>query len=155
MFYVRKRGHRHVTYTHRINLLTSVKRNTGRIPQKWNQLPSEDEWKQERKDREVDGTSEYTFLYFWALNHFNVLLLMGKVSSTIMRKKKPKLNTNKTNETKQPVSENRLGAAKRGWWRAGLGMGGWQMQTIIYRMDKQQGPTVWQRELYSITCSKP
>ena len=49
---------------------------------------------------------------------------MGKVSSTIMRKKKPKLNTNKTNETKQPVSENRLVAAKRGWWRAGLGMGG-------------------------------
>ena len=24
----------------------------------------------------------------------------------------------------------------------GLGVWGWQMQTIIYRMDKQQGPTV-------------
>lgn len=63
MFCVRKREHMHVTYTHRINLLTSVKRNTGRIPQKWNQLPSEDEWKQERKDREVDGTSEYTSIF--------------------------------------------------------------------------------------------
>ena len=31
-------------------------------------------------------------------------------------------------------------------------MGGWdwQMQTIIYRMDEQQGPIVWYREPYSI-----
>ena len=31
-------------------------------------------------------------------------------------------------------------------------MGGWdwQMQIIIYRMDKQQGPIVWHREPYSI-----
>ena len=29
-----------------------------------------------------------------------------------------------------------------------------QMQTIIYRMDKQ-GPTVQHRELYSISCDKP
>ena len=28
------------------------------------------------------------------------------------------------------------------------------MQTIIYRMDKQQGPTVKCRELYSISCDK-
>ena len=36
-------------------------------------------------------------------------------------------------------------------------MGGWdqQMQTIMYRMDKQQGPTVQHRELYSISCDKP
>ena len=30
-----------------------------------------------------------------------------------------------------------------------------QMQTIMYRMDKQQGPTVEHRELYSISCDKP
>ena len=29
-----------------------------------------------------------------------------------------------------------------GWRRDGLGVWGWQMQTIIYRMDTQQGPTV-------------
>ena len=29
-----------------------------------------------------------------------------------------------------------------------------QMQTIIYRMDKQQGPTVQHREFYSIACDK-
>ena len=28
------------------------------------------------------------------------------------------------------------------------------MQTIIYRMDKQQNPTVWHMELYSISCNK-
>ena len=27
--------------------------------------------------------------------------------------------------------------------------------TIIYRMDKQQGPTVQHKELYSISCDKP
>ena len=26
--------------------------------------------------------------------------------------------------------------------------------TIIHRMDKQQGPTVWHRELYPISCDK-
>ena len=30
-----------------------------------------------------------------------------------------------------------------------------QMQTIIQRMDKQQGPIVQQKELYSISCDKP
>ena len=45
--------------------------------------------------------------------------------------------------------------AGAGWGRDGVG--GWvkQMQTIIYRMDKQQGPTVQHRELYSIPCDKP
>ena len=39
-----------------------------------------------------------------------------------------------------------------GWGRDGLG--GWDqhMQTTIYRMGKQQGPTVQHRELYSISC---
>ena len=43
-----------------------------------------------------------------------------------------------------------------GWLgREGLGVQDQQMQTIIYRMDKQQGPTVQHRELYSISCDKP
>ena len=29
------------------------------------------------------------------------------------------------------------------------------MQTIIDRMDKQQGPTVQHRELYLISCDEP
>ena len=29
------------------------------------------------------------------------------------------------------------------------------MQTIMYRMDKQQDHTLWHRGLYSIFCSKP
>ena len=37
-----------------------------------------------------------------------------------------------------------------GWGRDGVGGWGQQMQAFIYRMDKQQGPTVWHRELYSI-----
>ena len=42
-----------------------------------------------------------------------------------------------------------------GWEKDGLGVWGQQMQTIIYRMDKQQRPTVEHRELYSISCDKP
>ena len=46
-------------------------------------------------------------------------------------------------------------------WRGGGGGMDWefgidqQMQTITYRMDKQQGPTVQHRELYSISWDKP
>ena len=45
----------------------------------------------------------------------------------------------------------------RGWGWEGVGLGVWdqQMQTAIYRMVKQQGPTVQHRELYSILCDKP
>ena len=39
--------------------------------------------------------------------------------------------------------------------RVGLGVWDQQMQTGIYRMDKQQGPTGKRRELYSISCDKP
>ena len=39
----------------------------------------------------------------------------------------------------------------KGW------IGSWdqQMQTIVQRMNKQQGPTIQHRELYSISCDKP
>ena len=43
-------------------------------------------------------------------------------------------------------------------WECGEGwIGSWdqQIQTITYRMDKQQGPTVQHRELYSISYNKP
>ena len=30
-----------------------------------------------------------------------------------------------------------------------------QIQTTIYKMDKQQGPTVQHRELYSVSYNKP
>ena len=42
-----------------------------------------------------------------------------------------------------------------GWGRDALGVWGWQMQTITNRMNKQQGPTVKHRELYSISWDKP
>ena len=36
------------------------------------------------------------------------------------------------------------------------GVGGWgqQMQAVMYRMDRQKGPTVEHRELYSISYLK-
>ena len=34
----------------------------------------------------------------------------------------------------------------------GAGVWGWQMQTATFRMDKQQGPNVQHRKLYSISC---
>ena len=43
-----------------------------------------------------------------------------------------------------------------GWGkREGLGFGGWQRQTITFRMDKPQGPNVQHKELYSVTHDKP
>ena len=42
-----------------------------------------------------------------------------------------------------------------GWRRDGLGVWDQRVQTIMYKMDKKQGPTVQHRELYSISCDKP
>ena len=39
--------------------------------------------------------------------------------------------------------------------RDGLVIWGWQMQTITFRMDKQQGPAVQHRELYLVFWDKP
>ena len=36
-----------------------------------------------------------------------------------------------------------------------LGVWDQQIQTTVYKVDKQQGPTVQHRELYSISCNKP
>ena len=38
----------------------------------------------------------------------------------------------------------------KGWGRDGLGVWNQQIQTIIYRMDKQQGPTVVQKTVSNI-----
>ena len=45
--------------------------------------------------------------------------------------------------------------AEKEWVGGGLEVWDQQMQTIIYRTDKQQGLTVWQRELYSTSCDNP
>ena len=42
-----------------------------------------------------------------------------------------------------------------GGGRNGLGAWSQQMQTVTRRMDKQQGPTVEQRERHSLFCDKP
>ena len=49
--------------------------------------------------------------------------------------------------------ENRLVVAKgeRGWGRDKLGVWDQQMQTTVQKIDKQQGPNVQHRELYSIS----
>ena len=39
--------------------------------------------------------------------------------------------------------------------REGLGVWDEQIQTVIYGMDKQQGATVYNTELYSISGDKP
>ena len=43
---------------------------------------------------------------------------------------------------------------ERGWRRDKLGVWGQQIQTNIFKIDRQQGPTVQHRELYSISCNK-
>ena len=40
------------------------------------------------------------------------------------------------------------------WGADKLGVWDQQIQTTIYKPDKQQGPTVQHRELYSISCNK-
>ena len=41
-----------------------------------------------------------------------------------------------------------------GWERDGVGGWGQQMQAFICGMDKKQGPTVWNRELCSVSYDK-
>ena len=70
----------------------------------------------------------------------------------------PKYDTNELNyETENRLTdiENRLMIRRGvGVERDGLGVWDQPMQTIIYRIDKQQGPTVQHRELYSMSCDK-
>ena len=48
-----------------------------------------------------------------------------------------------------------LPRVRGGGGREGLGVWDEQMRTITYRMDKQQGPAAWHRELYSVYCDNP
>ena len=48
-----------------------------------------------------------------------------------------------------------LPMAGGGGEREGLEIWDWQMQASICKVDKQQGPTVYHRELDSISCDKP
>ena len=52
--------------------------------------------------------------------------------------------------------ENRLNGCQGEGGQGKEGLGDWdqQMRTIMYRMDKQQGPTVQHGELYSISYNK-
>ena len=47
------------------------------------------------------------------------------------------------------------GGVEGWWWRDGLGVLILAMQTILCKIDRQQGPTIKQRELYSISFDKP
>ena len=60
-----------------------------------------------------------------------------------------------TNQKQTHRHRKQVAKGEGGWGRDGLGVWDQQMQTIIYRMDKQQGPTVQHRELYSVSCDKP
>ena len=40
------------------------------------------------------------------------------------------------------------------WWEGKIGSWDQQMQTIMYRMDKQQDPRAHHREAYSTSCDK-
>ena len=61
------------------------------------------------------------------------------MESKIWHKRTYMQNRNRLSDT-----ENRLVVARgvAGRERAGLRVWGWQMQTIIFRMDKQQGPNI-------------
>ena len=43
---------------------------------------------------------------------------------------------------------------EREWGRDKLGVWDQHIQTTIYKIDKQQGPTAQCKELYSISCNK-
>ena len=77
---------------------------------------------------------------------------------------KGRRKSGKSLKNKDKMKQNRLTdiesrlvvAVGEVWWERGrLGVWDQQVQTTIYTMDKQQSPTVWHRELYSIYCDKP
>ena len=67
-----------------------------------------------------------------------------------------KYDTNEPIYETETESGTQTGGCQGGgdWERVGVRVWDQQMQTMIYRMDKQQGPTVQHRELYSISCDK-
>ena len=61
-----------------------------------------------------------------------------------------------TKQIDSQTQKTNLGLQKgKVWERDRLGVWDQQIQTTIYKIDKQQGPTVQHRELFSISCDKP
>ena len=59
-------------------------------------------------------------------------------------------------ETDSQIQKTNLWLPKgEGEGRDKLGVWDQQIQTTIYKIDKQQGPTVQHGELHSISCNKP
>lgn len=50
--------------------------------------------------------------------------------------------------------ENKFMVTKEEMWGDNLGVWDYQIQTTVCEIDKRQSPTVWHRELYSISCNK-
>ena len=67
-----------------------------------------------------------------------------------------KYDTNELIFETDSQSENRpvVAQGERSWGMDGARVWGEQMQTVTYRMDKQQGPTVQHGELYSTPWDK-
>ena len=57
-------------------------------------------------------------------------------------------------ETNSQTQRTDLCLSRGGGWD-GLGIWGWQIQTITYRMDGQQGPSGQHRKLYPMSWDKP
>ena len=60
----------------------------------------------------------------------------------------------KQNQTHRYREQTRGCQGEEGWGKDEEGVWDQQRQTIIYRMDKQHGPTVQHRKLYSISYNK-
>ena len=61
----------------------------------------------------------------------------------------------KQKQTHRHREQQTRGCQGRGWQgRDAQGAGHQQMQIITYRMDKQQGPPIQYRELYTTYCDK-
>ena len=65
------------------------------------------------------------------------------------------MNLSMKQKQNQGHREHRWFTKGRAWERDGVGGCGQQIQGFIYKTDKQQGPPVSHRELYSISYDKP
>ena len=57
-----------------------------------------------------------------------------------------------THRHREQIGGGQVGA---GIWEGWTGRLGLAATNYFYRMDKQEGPTVEHRELYSVSCDKP
>ena len=59
-----------------------------------------------------------------------------------------------TKQKQTQTLKTNLWLPKEKWVGNKLGVWDQQIQTTVYKIDKQQGPAVQHRELYSISCGK-